>query len=151
MKKTVDQEKYEAKITKKLLARYRRSHYLSYERAVDIENFDEFSMLDGAFQVGGYKQGSAMTLGALLNSLEKSAIGKALYRFLQTGPDANYAFVFTMPSSTADYVIVRMDAGLTEMLQSGLRFVSFVKFANAGVAVMRLDDYLNIIWPETNE
>lgn len=156
MKRVVaDQEMFETKLLRTLLTRYRQSCQVSKEEVEHVDTLLKLSYLPSSVRFGSHRQLSKATLGGLLNSFAKSEVAVKLRGFWNDPEfpvelDEPYAFIFAIPTSTAQYVIVPGECFPVELCEYA-RFVSYIKFENKLVAITRLDDYLDHVWPKQDK
>jgi len=145
-----DPQKFEQKVVELLLRRYRQHFGVSRAVVDGIDSFDRFNALENnPFTIWGYKVVKKLNLGSILNSLEKSILATPLRAGLRTYRDAeDWLYVFSIPTSTALYAMVNGDS-LSPSDCAGMRFIVYKQFENELLAVVRLDDLLDLRWPLT--
>ncbi len=149
-----DQALFEKKVIKKVLPKYRRAFNATYTSVKHVDTLERLGNLEHyQSMVGGYKATAPLTLGALLNSFEKTVIRTALVKFLaQHDTVSGFDFVIDISSSTALYVIVAKDDFGVDAFCDDCRFSANITLEtteglNVPLVMLRLDDYLAKIFP----
>lgn len=141
-----DPQHFETKVVRMLLRAYRKRYGGSWASVEGLDSFDRLSALPYMGAVWGYKVLKPLNLGSILNALEKSILATPLRAGLKTYKDAeDWLYVFSIPTSTALYAVIPGDRVSPEDCQE-MRFITYKQFEGQQIAVVRLDDYLQLIW-----
>lgn len=142
-----DQDLFAKKVIKFVLPKYKKAYGVGFVETQHVEDLTQLGNLDyyGA-RVGGYKCTRAINMGSLLNAFNKTFIRVELDLFLAQCDDSEtWQFIFSIPSSTALYVIIPKDSHEYDEFDEG-RFTASVMATDQMVTIMRLDDLLRIRW-----
>jgi len=150
-----DQAAFELKLLRTLLPRYREAVGASREETEQVDTLLKLSHMPYSVRFGAYRQMSKATMGGMLNSFHKSEIATKLREFWHDPEypvelDEVYIFIFAIPTSTAVYAIIPGEL-LPVSLCGHLRFISYLNFEQELLAITRLDDYLDVMWPQNKE
>ena len=153
-----DQALFEKKVIKKILPKYRRAYNAPYAVTKHVDTLERLGNLEYySSMVGGYKATAPLTLGAILNSLDKTVIRTALVKFLKEHDIVSgFDFIIDISSSTALYVLVARDDFDVDTFCSGCRFSANLPLKiDVGIHIplvmLRLDDYLDNIFPNSED
>jgi hypothetical protein len=149
------QEAFQYKVLKIIRQRYKDYFNLNWNEIEHINTLDRFASLEGRTYVGCYKQSTPqLKYGSLLYKMEKTKIGTAFRKFLEfVCEDYNsWIFVVSISSTRVPFVITGANnlPDVESMTKEGVVVAYKVIFGEV-VAILTLDDYLNIKWPKLGE
>ena len=158
MLEKADQALFEKKVIKQIIPKYRKAFNIPYNSVKHVDTLERLGNLEHYQSiVGGYKATSPLTLGALLNSFEKTVIRTALVKFLKKYDTiSGFDFIIDISSSTALYVLVARDDFGVDTFCDGCRFSANIVLETpegfrVPLVMLRLDDYLAKIFSEPED